>query len=207
MTDVIYAQMKGRLGDPRGGTTSSSSEQARAAQIVFNRAEPVARQDHVQLTVHRATPEVLPQAMLAAAPRGAGGGYGGLANHEGPVVGKWLANQGITAFVLRYRLAPKYHHPTQLTDVQRAIRFVRSHSPEWKLKPQAIGILGFSAGGHLASLLAKVIQEGALLSSLEAYNERWTASWQALRNAPLLPAEGGEWLASKASQLTGCLPK
>jgi acetyl esterase/lipase len=83
-----------------------------------------------------------------------GGGYGGLAQHEGPVVGRWFADNGITAFVLRYRLAPKYHHPAPLTDAQRAIRFVRSHSKDWGLDPKRIGIMGFSAGGHLTSTAA-----------------------------------------------------
>ncbi|HEY3322315.1 MAG TPA: alpha/beta hydrolase [Planctomycetota bacterium] len=89
-----------------------------------------------------------------------GGGYGGLARHEGPVIGEWLAKNGVTAFVLRYRLGPKYHHPVELGDAQRAIRFVRSHAAEWKLDPQRIGILGFSAGGHLASTAATHFTDG-----------------------------------------------
>jgi acetyl esterase/lipase len=84
-----------------------------------------------------------------------GGGYGGRAAHEGPVVGEWLAKNGVTAFVLRYRVGPKgYHHPIEMGDASRAIRFVRAHAPEWKLDPKRIGILGFSAGGHLASTIA-----------------------------------------------------
>ena len=83
-----------------------------------------------------------------------GGGYGVLAPHEGPVVGKWLAKNGVTAFVLRYRLAPKYHHPSMLSDAQRAIRFVRANARQWNLDPKKIGIMGFSAGGHLASTAA-----------------------------------------------------
>jgi acetyl esterase/lipase len=83
-----------------------------------------------------------------------GGGYAGLANHEGPVVGEWLAENGIAAFVLRYRLGPKYHHPVQLGDAQRAIRYVRANAKDWEIDPRQIGILGFSAGGHLASSAA-----------------------------------------------------
>jgi acetyl esterase/lipase len=83
-----------------------------------------------------------------------GGGYGGLANHEGPLVGEWLASQGVTAFVLRYRLGPRYHHPVELGDAQRAIRLVRANASEWRLDPMKIGILGFSAGGHLTSSAA-----------------------------------------------------
>src|SRR5205085_2337853 len=83
-----------------------------------------------------------------------GGGYGGLANHEGPKVGEWLQSQGVTAFVLRYRLGPKYHHPVELGDAQRAVRLVRANANEWGLDPARIGILGFSAGGHLTSSAA-----------------------------------------------------
>jgi acetyl esterase/lipase len=84
-----------------------------------------------------------------------GGGYGGRAAHEGPVVGEWLAKNGVTAFVLRYRVGPRgYHHPIEMGDASRAIRFVRAHAPDWKLDPKRIGILGFSAGGHLASTVA-----------------------------------------------------
>ena len=83
-----------------------------------------------------------------------GGGYGGLAPHEAGVVGKWLAGNGIAAFVLRYRLGPKYHHPVELGDGQRAIRFVRARAGEWGIDPKRIGIIGFSAGGHLTSSVA-----------------------------------------------------
>jgi len=83
-----------------------------------------------------------------------GGGYGGLAAHESGVVGQWFAANGITAFVLRYRLGPKYHHPIELGDAQRAIRLVRANAKEWKLDPDRVGIMGFSAGGHLASTAA-----------------------------------------------------
>lgn len=89
-----------------------------------------------------------------------GGGYGGLAAHEGPKVGEWLAANGVTAFVLRYRLGPRYHHPIELGDAQRAIRFVRAQAEGWKLDPKRIGILGFSAGGHLTSSAATHYTEG-----------------------------------------------
>lgn len=80
-----------------------------------------------------------------------GGGYGHLAPHESEPVGEWLNGQGIAAFVLKYRLAPHYRHPAPLLDAQRAIRTVRAGAAEWDLDPERIGILGFSAGGHLAS--------------------------------------------------------
>lgn len=80
-----------------------------------------------------------------------GGGYGALAPHEGEPIARWLNGIGISAFVLRYRIAPHAAHPAALSDAQRAIRYVRHHAGRWGLEPNRIGILGFSAGGHLAS--------------------------------------------------------
>jgi acetyl esterase/lipase len=81
-----------------------------------------------------------------------GGGYRNLAmDHEGVQIADWLNKRGISAFILKYRLGPVYHHPAPLLDVQRAIRLVRSRANEWKLNPARIGVWGFSAGGHLAS--------------------------------------------------------
>src|SRR6267142_3262151 len=80
-----------------------------------------------------------------------GGGYAHLADHEGRPVAEWLNSLGVTAFVLKYRLGPRYHHPAPMQDAARAIRIVRARAAEWGLDPQRIGILGFSAGGHLAS--------------------------------------------------------
>jgi acetyl esterase/lipase len=81
-----------------------------------------------------------------------GGGYGHLAlGHEGHDLGEFFKSLGVTAFVLKYRISPHYQHPAPLNDAQRAIRLVRSRANEWKLDPKRIGIMGFSAGGHLAS--------------------------------------------------------
>jgi acetyl esterase/lipase len=73
------------------------------------------------------------------------------ANHEGKQVAEWLNSLGIAAFVLKYRLGPRYHHPAMLQDAGRAIRTVRAGASKWGLDPHRIGIIGFSAGGHLAS--------------------------------------------------------
>jgi acetyl esterase/lipase len=81
-----------------------------------------------------------------------GGGYGGLAmDHEGHQVARWLNSFGVTGVILQYRLGPRYHHPIEMHDAQRAIRFTRARAAEWKVDPGRVGILGFSAGGHLAS--------------------------------------------------------
>ncbi|MEP6961395.1 MAG: alpha/beta hydrolase [Acidobacteriota bacterium] len=90
-----------------------------------------------------------------------GGGYGNLAmNHEGRQVANYLNSLGIAAFVLQYRLGPKYHHPIELQDAQRAIRTVRSHTTEWHIAPGRIGVLGFSAGGHLAATASTKFDAG-----------------------------------------------
>ncbi len=90
-----------------------------------------------------------------------GGGYGFLASsHEGTQVAEWLNTQGVTAFVLRYRLAPKYHHPAMMHDAQRAIRTVRARSAEFGVDPKRVAIVGFSAGGHLASTAGTHFDDG-----------------------------------------------
>ena len=81
-----------------------------------------------------------------------GGGYAMLAiDKEGTEVARWLNDRGVAAFVLTYRYGPSYHHPVPLLDAQRAIRYVRTHASEDSIDPNRIGIIGFSAGGHLAS--------------------------------------------------------
>lgn len=83
-----------------------------------------------------------------------GGGYWGLAKHEGAGYADYFTKQGITCFVLKYRLASNgYHHPCMLQDAARAMRTVRSQAAKWKIDPAKIGIIGSSAGGHLASTL------------------------------------------------------
>ncbi|MFD2614964.1 alpha/beta hydrolase [Paenibacillus gansuensis] len=81
-----------------------------------------------------------------------GGGYWLKAYHEGEPVAQWLNSIGISAFVLHYRTAEDgYHHPCPLMDVQRAMRLVRSKAQDWNVDPHRVGVLGFSAGGHLAA--------------------------------------------------------
>jgi acetyl esterase/lipase len=81
-----------------------------------------------------------------------GGGYVNLAmNHEGRQVANWLNSLGVSALVLKHRLGPRYRHPIELGDAQRAIRLVRSRASEFGTTPERIGMLGFSAGGHLAA--------------------------------------------------------
>jgi acetyl esterase/lipase len=95
-----------------------------------------------------------------------GGGYVNLAiDHEGQQIAAWLNSYGISAFVLRYRLGPKYRHPVELGDAQRAIRYVRAHAAEFGIDSHRIGVWGFSAGGHLASSTGTHFDNGTANSS------------------------------------------
>jgi acetyl esterase/lipase len=91
-----------------------------------------------------------------------GGGYGALAmTYEGLDVADWFTSFGVTAFVLKYRMHGTGHmHPVPMMDGQRAIRTVRARAAEWKIDPSRIGVLGFSAGGHLASTLGTHFDKG-----------------------------------------------
>jgi acetyl esterase/lipase len=101
------------------------------------------------LTPYFAPPEKALGASFIICP---GGGYAALAPHEGFQYAIWLNEQGITAFVLKYRLGSNgYRHPAMMQDVQRAIRYVRANAEKWNLDPNKIGVMGSSAGGHLAA--------------------------------------------------------
>jgi acetyl esterase/lipase len=117
--------------------------------------EPV---DKPKITVYLAPAERATGAAVVVCP---GGGYQVVAaDHEGKQIALWLNSLGVSAFVLQYRLGERYRHPVPLEDAQRAIRTVRSRAKEWRVDPRRIGILGFSAGGHLASTAATHFDDG-----------------------------------------------
>jgi acetyl esterase/lipase len=90
-----------------------------------------------------------------------GGGYGGLAGHEGADYARFLNEQGIAGFVLKYRLGSAgYRHPIMLQDAARAVRLIRSRAADWEIDANRIGIMGSSAGGHLASTLVTHFDAG-----------------------------------------------
>lgn len=90
-----------------------------------------------------------------------GGGYGALAPHEGQGYAEWLAQNGVAGIVLKYRLGSSgYRHPAMINDAARAVRLTRTMAAEWKIDPKRIGIMGSSAGGHLASTLLTHYDEG-----------------------------------------------
>jgi acetyl esterase/lipase len=90
-----------------------------------------------------------------------GGGYGALAmDHEGHQIARWYNTIGVSAVVLKYRLGRRYRHPAPLQDVQRAVRYTRAHADELKIDPDRVGVMGFSAGGHLASTISTHFDAG-----------------------------------------------
>jgi len=138
-----------------------------AASVVVPAAEPptavllwpdgapgalgTAEQDKPSLTPFLADPAKATGAAVVVCP---GGGYGGLAGHEGKDYALFLNDLGVSAFVLKYRLGSHgYRHPRMLEDAARAVRLVRSRAADWRVDPHRVGIMGSSAGGHLTSTL------------------------------------------------------
>ena len=114
--------------------------------------------DTPTLTPFWAAPDKATGAVFIVAP---GGGYRSLAAHEGEPFAKWLAANGITAFVLKYRLATDgYRVPVILQDAARAVRLVRSNATAWGLDPKRLGMIGSSAGGHLTATLITQFDSG-----------------------------------------------
>lgn len=110
-----------------------------------------ADQDKPTLTAYLPANATRPTTAVLICP---GGGYGGLASHEGEGYATWLAEHGIAGVVLKYRLGSSgYRHPSMLNDAARGMRLMRSKAKEWNIDPQRSGIMGSSAGGHLASTL------------------------------------------------------
>lgn len=121
--------------------------------------DAVGNEDFDQPTIRIYQPEgEKTGAMVLVCP---GGGYGALAtDHEGHQVAKWFNTFGVSAAVLKYRLGPRYKHPAPLQDVSRAIRYVRAHADELGIAADRVGVMGFSAGGHLASTVSTHFDAG-----------------------------------------------
>lgn len=110
------------------------------------------------LTPYLPPPDRMTGAAVVICP---GGGYAVLADHEGSHYARWLNELGIAGFVLKYRLGSSgYRHPVMLQDAARAVRWVRAHAPEYRVDPRRVGIMGSSAGGHLASTLLTHFDDG-----------------------------------------------
>lgn len=114
--------------------------------------------DTPTLTIFRPHPGTANGTAIVIVP---GGAYLGLAaNLEGRQVADWFASRGVTAFVLKYRLGAKYTFPVPLLDARRAIRLVRSRAKEFGVLPNRIGMMGFSAGGHLTAVASTMFEGG-----------------------------------------------
>jgi acetyl esterase/lipase len=132
-----------------------NAEQARE-RLLWPAAAPGARGDQPgdkpSLTIYLPPEDTATGTAVVICP---GGGYGGLAmDHEGHQIAEWLNSLGVAGFILKYRhrrSGAGYGHPAPIQDAQRAIRTVRGRAAKWGIDPERIGILGFSAGGHLAS--------------------------------------------------------
>ncbi len=121
-------------------------------------AAGIERADKPRLTIYRAPAATASGAAVVVCP---GGSYRTLASdHEGKQVAEWLNTLGVSAFVLQYRVGPRYRHPAPLQDAQRALRLVRARAAEFAIDPARLGILGFSAGGHLAATTGTRFDDG-----------------------------------------------
>lgn len=130
-----------------------------------------------------------------------GGGHTNLAiTHEGYNVGEWFASHGIAAFVVKYRLArePESTYKIDveaLADTQRAIRTVRARAKEWNVNPDAVGVMGFSAGGELAAL-ASMRMDGAIAGATDPIDQQSAKpNYQAL----IYPGQSGKIIPTKDS--------
>ena len=141
--------------------------------------------DRPRLLVHRPPPDTATGVAIVVCP---GGGYGHLAmDHEGRQVAEWLNGEGILAAIVDYRHRGKgYGHPAPLMDAQRAMRVVRAHAEEWSVEPDRVGVLGFSAGGHLAATVATLFDQAPALEA--AHPKQWNA---------LLPDDGVNSLSAR----------
>jgi acetyl esterase/lipase len=159
--------------------------------------------DTPTLTYYAAYGRNTPGTAVIVAP---GGGYGNLAmNHEGRQVANWLNAQGVSAFVLRYRLGPRYRHPVPLNDALRAVRLVRSRAAEWNLRTDRIGFMGFSAGGHLASTVATQFDAGDAAAS-DAINRISSRPDFVILGYPVITSSGPYVHAGSFRNLLGDAP-
>jgi acetyl esterase/lipase len=150
-------------------TARAASEQANVSQkieLLWPTGAPGARGtedgDKPTLTIYLPPNEKATGTAVVICP---GGGYGHLAmDHEGHQVARWLNSFGVAGFILKYRhrnSGAGYGHPAPLQDAQRAVSMVRSRAEQWNIDPNRIGILGFSAGGHLASTAGTHFHKGS----------------------------------------------
>lgn len=146
-------------GEAPGSEAFDGAEQA-VARGQGDRADRwVSGVSRPTISVYLPAASEAPTAAVVVCP---GGGYAGLSyDKEGHFVAKWLRDRGVAAAVLKYRTGGGAHqHPVPLSDAVRAVRVVRDRADEWNVRPDAIGVMGFSAGGHLAATVGTRWEEG-----------------------------------------------
>lgn len=163
--------------------------------------------DKPNVTVYRAPADKANGAAVVVCP---GGGYGGLAmDHEGKQVAEFFNGLGVTAFVLKYRTANKERsgplHPAPLTDAQRAIRLVRAKASEFGIDPKRVGLMGFSAGGHLASTAGTHFTTGGLKNDDNVEKESCRPDFLIL-GYPVITMEDGVTHKGSKNNLIGPKP-
>jgi acetyl esterase/lipase len=124
------------------------------ARLLWNGAAPGAVGDSTldRPTITAYLPHsAVPTAAMVVFP---GGGYDHLStDKEGAQVARWLNSLGVAAFMVRYRVGPRYHQPAMIDDGLQAMRVVRENAAKWHIDPHRVGVIGFSAGGHLAGIV------------------------------------------------------
>ncbi|HEV8004292.1 MAG TPA: alpha/beta hydrolase [Planctomycetaceae bacterium] len=159
---ALAVGVAGILGVARSAHGADDSAAGKQVIVLWPEGAPgahgTAGKDKPTITVHLPAPSIANGGAVVICP---GGGYQHLAmSYEGHDVAEWFNTFGVAGFVLKYRLAPDYHHPSPLLDVQRAIRVVREKAGDWHIDPHRVGVMGFSAGGHLASTAATHFDAG-----------------------------------------------
>jgi len=188
---------------PAGAPGSTRNAAAEHVRITDQGEHVVSGVHSPSLTVYLPNPVAATGAAVVVCP---GGGHRELwVDHEGHNVARWLADHGIAAAVLKYRLARDVANPENapqpytvereaLADAQRAIRLIRIHAIEWKLDPERVGIMGFSAGGEVAGLTARQSESDrpAVIDAVDRQSS--LPAFQALiypgRSAKIIPAAG-----------------
>ncbi|MBI5725854.1 MAG: alpha/beta hydrolase [Planctomycetes bacterium] len=153
----IQATKGQQAGDPKPATQPAGQPKA---ELLWPDGAPKARgktdADKPAIFVHLPPADKANGAAMVVCP---GGGYNILMmTYEGHDIAKWLNDSGIAAIVLKYRV--KYPHPAPMLDAQRAMRTVRANAKQWNIDPNRIGMIGFSAGGHVASTVGTHFDDG-----------------------------------------------
>ena len=160
---LVLAQPGAILLWPNGAPGSDGSNGAETVRVTPEGDHVISGVRQPSITPYLPAPGTATGAAVVIAP---GGGHSELwIDHEGYAIADWLSRHGVAAFVLKYRLAREKGSTftvegTELGDMQRAVRMVRSRSAEWSIDPQRIGVMGFSAGGELAELASTRYDEG-----------------------------------------------